>query len=248
MPRAIGESPGKKCRVAGALRFILHLRFQNGCLCPELGYVQACGPFQAAKITHLRPKKEDLIVSRKLIRITLLSLAALGLFVLIGCVDKKINLIYSPVTKLDMPCTKSVAVVAFADKRSDKTLGQTTGSKTYYTDGDIGQWVSKALADELGRNGCKVSFVSSAAEAKGADYVLTGEVYKVFFRRPAYASFYTDMDLKVAMAHDDFTFFTQTFHVETYEDGTAPDESYILERDLQEAMKKVVPEIVSRVQ
>lgn len=183
----------------------------------------------------------------KLYRMTLLGLVALGLFVLIGCADKKVNLVYTPVTKLDTPCTKTVAVVAFADKRADKTLGKTTGDKVYFTEDNVGLWVSKALADELSKNGCKVNVVASPAEAKGADYVLSGEVYKVFFRRPAYASFYTDMDLKVALTHDDFTSFTQTFHVETYEDGTAPDESYILQRDLQEAMKKVVPEIVSRI-
>ncbi|MCG4878171.1 hypothetical protein L0N00_17220, partial [Eggerthella lenta] len=57
-------------------------------------------------------------------------------------------------------------------------IGTRRDSSAFVTTDNVAQWISKALADELARNGMQVSYSISVNEARkgNPDFMVTGQV------------------------------------------------------------------------
>jgi hypothetical protein len=82
-----------------------------------------------------------------------------------GCAlgDRKIALLYKPVTKVEAKSSENIAIVRFKDLRTNPDVGEVRngyGMKTarVIAEGqDVGAWVANALADELSTAGFQVT-------------------------------------------------------------------------------------------
>ncbi|MDE5833770.1 MAG: hypothetical protein K2H64_12485 [Desulfovibrio sp.] len=84
-----------------------------------------------------------------------------------------------PASTIPAPNAPSVTVVNFADDRLDPaTLGVRRDGSAFATKDNVSLWISRALADELARNGLRVTFANSTAQARSGnpDYLVTGQV------------------------------------------------------------------------
>ena len=86
---------------------------------------------------------------------------------------------------LPAPNAPRVSVVTFADKRTDQSaLGVRRDNSAFVTSDDVAQWISRALADELARNGMQVTFALNVGQARSGnpDYLVTGQVDEAWLR------------------------------------------------------------------
>lgn len=86
---------------------------------------------------------------------------------------------------LPAPNAPRVSVVTFADQRQDQSaLGVRRDKSAFVTGDDVPQWISRALADELARNGMQVTFALNVNQARSGnpDYLVTGQVDEVWLR------------------------------------------------------------------
>lgn len=72
----------------------------------------------------------------------------------------------------------------FEDKRMDQTVIGTRRDSSFVTTDNVAQWISKALADELARNGMQVSYSASVNEARkgNPDFMVTSRLIKANIR------------------------------------------------------------------
>lgn len=105
---------------------------------------------------------------------------------------------------LPAPNAPRVSVVIFADKRADQTsLGQRRDSSAFVTADNVAQWMSKALADELARNGLQVSYAVSVSQARSGnpDYLVTGEVDEAWLRETSATEMSTNLRVNYVLAN-----------------------------------------------
>lgn len=105
---------------------------------------------------------------------------------------------------LPAPNAPRVSVVAFADKRADQTtLGVRRDKSAFVTGDDVAQWVSRALADELARNGLQVTYASTVAQARSGnpDYLVTGELDEAWLREPSTTELSTGLRVNYVLAN-----------------------------------------------
>lgn len=90
-----------------------------------------------------------------------------------------------PASATPSPTAPSVSIVNFSDDRADlSAIGARRDGSAFTTTGDVSQWVSRALADELARKGLRVTFAMNTREAKKAnpDFMVTGKVEEVWLK------------------------------------------------------------------
>lgn len=105
---------------------------------------------------------------------------------------------------LPAPNAPRVSVVIFADKRADQTsLGQRRDNSAFVTADNVAQWMSKALADELARNGLQVSYAVSVSQARSGnpDYLVTGEVDEAWLRETSATEMSTNLRVNYVLAN-----------------------------------------------
>ncbi|WP_165066182.1 hypothetical protein [Desulfovibrio sp. ZJ200] len=105
---------------------------------------------------------------------------------------------------LPAPNAPRVSVVAFADKRGDQTtLGVRRDKSAFVTGDDVAQWVSRALADELARNGLQVSYAATVAQARSGnpDYLVTGQLDEAWLREPSTTELSTGLRVNYVLAN-----------------------------------------------
>jgi hypothetical protein len=104
-----------------------------------------------------------------------------------GCAlgDRKIALLYKPVTKVAAGEPKNIAIVKFKDLRKNPDVGEVRngyGMKTarVIAEGqDVGAWVANALADELTAAGCKITKYNDIAPPD-SQISITGNVLEAY--------------------------------------------------------------------
>ncbi|SDF48402.1 hypothetical protein [Desulfovibrio legallii] len=105
---------------------------------------------------------------------------------------------------LPTPNAPRVTVVMFEDKRMDQTtLGQRRDKSAFVTGDNVPQWISKALADELARNGLQISYSVSVAEARkgNPDYLVTGQVDEAWINETSSTDMNTSLRVGYVLAN-----------------------------------------------
>ena len=105
---------------------------------------------------------------------------------------------------LPAPNAPSVSVVSFEDKRVDtSSVGVRRDGSAFTTSGDVAEWISRALADELARSGFQVTFAANVNQARSGnpDYLVTGQVDEVWLKENSSMEISSQMRVKCALAN-----------------------------------------------
>ena len=105
---------------------------------------------------------------------------------------------------LPAPNAPRVTVVAFEDKRMDQTvIGTRRDNSAFVTTDNVAQWISKALADELARNGIQVSYSISVNEARkgNPDFMVTGQIDEANIRETSTTDMSTSLRANYVLAN-----------------------------------------------
>ena len=105
---------------------------------------------------------------------------------------------------LPAPNAPSVSVVNFEDKRVDTaSIGVRRDGSAFTTSGDVAEWISRALADELARSGFQVTFAANVNQARSGnpDYLVTGQVDEVWLKENSSLEITSQMRVKCALAN-----------------------------------------------
>ena len=172
-------------------------------------------------------------------------LGLVGFFIIIGCASKAtIDLRYHTVGVNIPPCTKSIAVVSFEDKRDSIAVGQKKDGQFLYGQPFVAEWISQALVKELKMSGCDAAYHEKSADF-GTDYVITGEIKETFLRQESISNFAANMKLKIVI-HKGKTKVLGKEYSSTLSKSTVPTSgaySEVLSELLQGMMREVVPDV-----
>ncbi|MBD5648184.1 MAG: hypothetical protein HDQ89_11495 [Desulfovibrio sp.] len=105
---------------------------------------------------------------------------------------------------LPAPNAPSVSVVSFEDKRVDtSSVGVRRDGSAFTTSGNVAEWISRALADELARSGFQVTFAANVNQARSGnpDYLVTGQVDEVWLKENSSLEITSQMRVKCALAN-----------------------------------------------
>lgn len=136
-----------------------------------------------------------------------LLLLVMSAFLLVACgPGNTVRLLDPPMAKGVMPAPNAptVAVVAFADKRVDTySVGERRDKSAFTTSDDAARWVSMAVAEELRAAGYQVSYALSFDQAQHAqpDYLVRGDVIKVWLQEESSTSLQTELKAKFSLAN-----------------------------------------------
>ncbi|WP_374289026.1 hypothetical protein [Desulfovibrio desulfuricans] len=105
---------------------------------------------------------------------------------------------------LPSPNAPRVTVVTFEDKRMDQSvIGTRRDNSAFVTTDNVSQWISKALADELARNGMQVSYSVSVNEARkgNPDFLVTGQIDEANIRETSTTDMSTSLRANYVLAN-----------------------------------------------
>lgn len=151
------------------------------------------------------------------------------------------------------PKAPRVTVVAFDDKREDMTvIGSRRDNTAFVTNDSVTQWISKALADELARNGLQVSYSDSVSQARAGnpDYLVTGDVDQVWLREKSATDLSTQMRVNYSVANRQSRIYKETLNASqsrtVMPTGSAADN--IMLDTLRELIKPMAQKIVQAIE
>ena len=151
------------------------------------------------------------------------------------------------------PKAPRVTVVAFEDKRQDMTvIGSRRDNTAFVTNDSVTQWISKALADELARNGLQVSYSDSVSQARAGnpDYLVTGDVDQVWLREKSATDLSTQMRVNYSVANRQSRIYKETLNASQSRTvmpmGSAADN--IMLDTLRELIKPMAQKIVQAIE
>ena len=151
------------------------------------------------------------------------------------------------------PKAPRVTVVAFDDKRQDMTaIGSRRDNTAFVTNDSVTQWISKALADELARNGLQVSYADSVNQARAGnpDYMVTGDVDQVWLREKSATDLSTQMRVNYSVANRQNRIYKETLNASqsrtVMPTGSAADN--IMLDTLRELIKPMAQKIVQAIE
>ena len=125
---------------------------------------------------------------KTLIRLSALSglLLALALTLAACGPSSTVRLLYRPAdaSLIPSPTAPAISVVQFKDARSNSYVGVRKDNSPFIPNGQVPEWVSRSLADELNRQGLRVTYATSLELARAAqpEYILTGELQELWIR------------------------------------------------------------------
>jgi len=105
---------------------------------------------------------------------------------------------------LPSPNAPRVTVVTFEDKRMDQSvIGTRRDNSAFVTTDNVSQWISKALADELARNGMQVSYSISVNEVRkgNPDFLVTGQIDEANIRETSTTDMATSLRANYVLAN-----------------------------------------------
>ena len=151
------------------------------------------------------------------------------------------------------PKAPRVTVVAFDDKRQDMTvIGSRRDNTAFVTNDSVTQWISKALADELARNGLQVSYSDSVSQGRAGnpDYLVTGDVDQVWLREKSATDLSTQMRVNYSVANRQSRIYKETLNASqsrtVMPTGSAADN--IMLDTLRELIKPMAQKIVQAIE
>lgn len=181
----------------------------------------------------------------------------LMLFVLSACgPGNNVRLLPAPAIEaasLPAPNAPSISIVAFTDKRlNPEVVGKRRDGSAFTTSGDVAQWLSRALADELARRGLRVTFAMSTAQARSGspDYLVTGEVEQVWLSEVSRVELSCQFRVKCALANRKGRLWTETTNASQTQGGLmggAATDTLLLDT-MHELIKPVAQKILTTVE
>lgn len=156
-------------------------------------------------------------------------------------------------TVLPAPNAPSVSVVNFRDEREDTgAVGMRRDGTPFTTTGDVSLWISRAVADELARQGYRVTFAMDVNQARAAspDYLVTGVIQEVWLKETSATSLSAQMRAACTLASRQQRLWTETCTVQqsrtTLPTGSVADA--LLLDTLQDLVQNVAQKIEASVQ
>lgn len=154
---------------------------------------------------------------------------------------------------LPAPNAPSVSVVSFTDKRPDMySIGIRRDGSSFTTQGDVAQWISRALADQLARDGLRVTFATNTSEARGGnpDYLVTGRIDEVWLKESSAMELSAQMRLNCTLANRKGKLWNETSNTSqtraSLPSGAAADN--LLAETLRELIKPLANKILNTVE
>ncbi|CAN2040021.1 putative Lipoprotein [Candidatus Magnetomoraceae bacterium gMMP-15] len=180
----------------------------------------------------------------------------LAIGILEGCAigNRHVALTYTPVEIQKSGSAKTVAIVKFKDKRYDQKIGVVKNmygmemAQVLPQDPNIDGWISNAFERELSSAGYNMQKVLNASDSN-AEYVLSGEIRKVFI--DMYMNYNGEIITDVLVKKNGNTILEKSFlgHSKKFAlTGTASEYEEVLREALRDLMKKAVPEIIAIIQ
>ncbi|WP_417292425.1 hypothetical protein [Desulfovibrio porci] len=154
---------------------------------------------------------------------------------------------------LPAPNAPRVSVVTFADKRQDQSaLGVRRDKSAFVTGDDVAQWISRALADELARNGMQVTFALNVNQARSGnpDYLVTGQVDEAWLRETSATDLSTNLRVNYVLANRQGRLLRESLNSSQSRSGLpsgAAAENLMLET-LRDLVKPMAQKIVQTIQ
>lgn len=108
-----------------------------------------------------------------------------------------------PASTIPAPNAPSITVVNFTDERIDPgAIGVRRDGSAFTTQENVPLWISRALADELARNGLRVTFANSTSQARSGspDYLLTGQINEVWLKEVSATEMSVQMRVNASLA------------------------------------------------
>ncbi len=154
---------------------------------------------------------------------------------------------------LPAPSAPRVSVVTFADQRQDQSaLGVRRDKSAFMTGDDVPQWISRALADELARNGMQVTFALNVNQARSGnpDYLVTGQVDEVWLREASATDISSTLRVSYVLANRQGRLLRESLNASQSRSGLpsgAAADNLMLET-LRDLVKPMAQKIVQAVQ
>jgi hypothetical protein len=154
---------------------------------------------------------------------------------------------------LPAPGAPTISVVTFADNRPDRTsLGVRRDGSAFVTSDNMADWVSRALADELGRNGMQVSYSTSTKQARNGnpDYMVTGELNALWLKEVSATELSTELHVTYYLASRQKRILKDSFNSAQARTGlpTSSAAENLLLDTLRDLVKPVARKIVQSVE
>ncbi|RRD70388.1 MULTISPECIES: hypothetical protein [unclassified Desulfovibrio] len=156
-------------------------------------------------------------------------------------------------TVLPAPNAPHVTVVAFEDKRLDQSNIGTRRDRSAFVTSDIpSQWVSKALADELSRNGLQVSYALGVAEARkgNPDYLVLGQLTEAELREISATELTSSLRVDFSLSNRQARIVRESLHASQSRtglpSGSAADN--LMQDTLQDLVKPVARKIIQAIE
>ena len=174
----------------------------------------------------------------------LLAAMAISLFLVSGCAKQAgVDLIYRPVALDNAACTGRIALVRFADVRTDPAVAVKDGEKQYATS-DVSTWFTNALRQQLTDAGCSVEYHDRRYDFD-TDAVISGEIEELMTKPASMTTRETKIRFKVVVSKPGAPDFIRHYSGEFEKPVLLDDASDLLEQALQEMMKDKLPEIIA---
>ena len=154
---------------------------------------------------------------------------------------------------LPAPNAPSISVVTFTDSRPDRTsLGVRRDSSAFVTGDNTADWVSRALADELARNGMQVSYATTYKQARDGnpDYMVTGELNALWLKEVSATELSTELRVTYFLANRQKRILRDSFNSAQSRTGlpTSSAAENLLLDTLRDLVKPVARKIVQSVE
>lgn len=181
-----------------------------------------------------------------------LVLLAIFAFSLVACGPGNIVRLLPPppldASTLPAPNATSVSVVCFHDQRPDpEIVGKRRDGSAFTTNNDVAQWISRALADELARQGLRVTFAMDTAQARSAnpDYLITGEIEQVWLSETSAVELSAQMRVKCTLANRKGRIWSETTNASQTTGGLIS--AATADNLLRETMRGVVQPMATKI-
>ena len=141
----------------------------------------------------------------------------LGLvFLLAGCAQNTVRLVYTPAEPEMAPQSQAptICVVAVQDMRSKTAIGERSDGTEFLPESSVAAWFTQSIAAELTRQGFVVTTAPTEAVAaqSGSQFVLLSTLQEVWLKENSSTLYECKMTLSIVLKRKNAPAITNTFN------------------------------------
>jgi hypothetical protein len=146
-----------------------------------------------------QPVKEHPVKRSPLLCSTLLG----AVLLLTGCASSNVVPLHYPTQLQNFPwCRWDLTVTAFADQRSaPQVLGARDEQTRYMAGADVGDWVTRAVFEEMKARGCACTYAKTAEQA-GTGFVISGQILQIQLDKVGLSTWKTQMKVRYVLTRN----------------------------------------------